>query len=158
MDNVKTLSSSTATIKVIIWNSYLQASELFKSYLMVSNQITWRIVKVSYTASESCAVLTLNLKAGKQIAVLLDLCCPKAETLKENFITISSSYRWLVMIKPEHLIGSLCLNKEKLGYSPLRHLIPSQDFSWNVQFVGRILSQSVLAVHLMFLKLVEQWT
>lgn len=62
------------------------------------------------------------------------------------------------MIKPEHLIGSLCLNKEKLGYSPLRHLIPSQDFSWNLQFVGRILSQSVLAVHLMFLKLVEQWT
>lgn len=48
---------------------------------------------VSHTASEICAVLTLNLKAGKQIAVLLDLCCSKAEMLKENVITTSSLYR-----------------------------------------------------------------
>lgn len=158
MDNVKTSSSSTATIKVILWNSYLQASEVFKSYLMASNQITWGTVRVSHTASESCAVLTLNLKAGKQIAVLLDLCCSKTETLKENFITISSSYRWLTMIKPEYLTGLLCLNKKKFGYSLLRPLIPCQEFSWNVQLVGRIRSQSILAVDLKFLSLVKEWT
>lgn len=56
---------------------------------MVSNQITWRIVRVSHTACESCAVLTLNSTAEKQRAVLF---CSKAEMLKENFTTVSSSY------------------------------------------------------------------
>lgn len=75
--HIKIPTSSTITIKVELWNSYLQASEVLKSYLMVSNQIRWRIVRVSHTASESCAVLTLNLTAEKQIAVLLDLFCSK---------------------------------------------------------------------------------
>lgn len=84
--HIKIPSSSAITIKVELWNSYLQPSEVLKSYLMVSNQITWRTVRIALTAPESCAVLTLNSTAEKQIAVLLDLFCSKAERKSLQFL------------------------------------------------------------------------